>query len=501
MLKKAVKLFALLMTTVLMLTFCSFTNFLVFAKGKSAKHSALVEKEPIDVVMTYVDLTDPKLQKTRKSRIKKDEENGEIRYSVRSILQNMPWINKIFILMPNDRVKYFKSPKSISEKIVYINDRDVLGFPSHSSITYEFNLWRLKKFGVSENFIYMNDDWFIGKPLKKSDFFYESNGKVVPYVNSTTIGKNQKAYTQSAYRNLLKHKNNTVKDTGNDYWIQYYATHLFIYKMFGDNVPVLYHTHNAIAENLTDLKELYDFVDKNYKHADACLRSYKRKYESLQPQVLYSCYFYNKHHRKFKKVSCEYIDLCSAGQVKLSAATFCINKSNDREYSEEEYARCKIAMHMLFPKPTRYERRVIKNGAYVIESALKKGMVLDVAEGSSADCANIRLWGRNDTDAQKFNVILQSDGTYVLEPWCSGKRTDVYAGGNEPGTNIWQYSKNGTDAQKWYLVPTNNGYYYLVSKCNGLCMDVDNACTYNGTNIKCWCVNGNIAQKFKLLKV
>ncbi len=499
--RKAARIAAFLMTAILLFSSCFFTDTLVFAIGNHTNQSSLVEKEPIDVVMTYVDLTDPKLQGTKKSRIKKDEENGEIRYAVRSVLENMPWVRKIFIVTPNYKVKYFKDPKLTSDKIVYINDHDVLGFPSHSSITYEFNFWRLKKFGVSENFIYMNDDWFIGKPLKKSDFFYELDGKVVPYVNSVSVERNQKHHIESLYRDRIRHKTKKLKQTGNDYEIQVYGTYLFLYRMLGDNIAILHHTHNAIAENLTDLKEIYDFVDKNYEHADSCLRAYKREYESFQHQVLYACYFYNKHHRKLKRIPYRFYDLSSAPGVKLDVPTFCINTGGDRKYSLEEYIRGKIAMHRCFPKPTPYEKPLIKHSAYVIESALKKGMVLDVAEGSPGDCVNIRLWERNNTNAQKFNIIPQSDGTYVLEPWCSGKRVDVYAGGKEPGTNIWQYSKNGTDAQKWYLVPSNTGYFYLVSKCNGLCMDVDNAETHNGTNIKCWYANGNSAQKFKLRKV
>lgn len=503
MLRKAAKFAAFLMTAILLCSYCFVADSFVFARNTATGHRlSLVEKEPIDVVMTYVDLYDPKLQKTRKSRIKKDEENGEIRYAVRSVLENMPWVRKIFIVTPNDRVRYFKKNGLISDRIVYINDHDVLGFPSHSSITYEFNLWRLKKFGVSENFIYMNDDWFIGRPMKKSDFFYESAGRVVPYVNSMDIGWHQKSHIKSMYRNLVKHKNKVVKDTSDDYWIQTYATYLFLYKMFGDNIPILYHTHNAIAENLTDLKEIYDFVDKNYKYADSCLRAYRREHKSFQHQVLYACYFYNKYHRKLKRIPCRFYDLSSARDGNFYIPTFCVNIGGaDKSYSPADYANGKIAMHMRFPKPTVYEKPLLKHSTYVIESALKRGMVLDVAEGAPGDCVNIRLWERNNTNAQKFNIIPQSDGTYVLEPWCSGKRADVYAAGKEPGTNIWQYSKNGTDAQKWYLVPTNTGYFYLVSKCNGLCMDVDNAETYNGTNIKCWYANGHNAQKFKLRKV
>ena len=94
----------------------------------------------------------------------------KFKYNTRSILQNIPWINKIYIIMPNKKVKYFKNPEEINEKIKYIEDKELLGFDSISSIVFEFNLWRLKKFGITRNFIYLNDDYFIGNPLKKSDF-------------------------------------------------------------------------------------------------------------------------------------------------------------------------------------------------------------------------------------------------------------------------------------------------------------------------------------------
>ena len=42
----------------------------------------------------------------------------------------------------------------------------------------------MKKFGISDNFIIMDDDYFIGNTLKKSDFFYVENNKVVPAINT-----------------------------------------------------------------------------------------------------------------------------------------------------------------------------------------------------------------------------------------------------------------------------------------------------------------------------
>ena len=82
--------------------------------------------------------------------------------------------------MTNERVKYFKSPEEIKDKIIYVKDKDLIGFDSASSPVFQFNLWRMKDFCMIENFILMDDNYFIGKPLKKSNFFYEGNGKVYP---------------------------------------------------------------------------------------------------------------------------------------------------------------------------------------------------------------------------------------------------------------------------------------------------------------------------------
>ena len=74
-------------------------------------NSELINKEPIDILIKYIDLRDPKLKRDNIHQIEKDYDNEELRYSVRSILNNIPWVRKIFILMPNEKVRYFKDYK------------------------------------------------------------------------------------------------------------------------------------------------------------------------------------------------------------------------------------------------------------------------------------------------------------------------------------------------------------------------------------------------------
>ena len=226
---------------------------------------SLLDMELIDVVIKYIDLSDEKLIRKGIKQLNKDIENGEIKYCIRSILTNIPWVNKIYIIMPNDKVKYFKSNEEIKEKIIYIKDKELIGFDSASSTVFEFNLWRLKNFGVTQNFIYFNDDYFVGKPLKKSDFFYQYNGKVVSYaigINDNISRIDIEKYHQNNYNEIIKRKE--IKQDSIEYFFQINNTRLFIYKLFGDSAKIIKNNHNALGDNLLESEEIYNIILNKY---------------------------------------------------------------------------------------------------------------------------------------------------------------------------------------------------------------------------------------------
>ena len=57
----------------------------------------MIENEPIDLFMKYIDLTDKNLNREGIKQIYKDFDNEELKYSLRSIIEYLPWIRKIFI--------------------------------------------------------------------------------------------------------------------------------------------------------------------------------------------------------------------------------------------------------------------------------------------------------------------------------------------------------------------------------------------------------------------
>ena len=105
---------------------------------ENKKYFKIIAKNPIDLVIKYIDLTDKTLNRKGIKQIYKDQDNEELRYCLRSVLNYIPWIRKIFILMPNDKVKFLKSIDEINEKIIYINDKEFLGFDSANIFSFTF---------------------------------------------------------------------------------------------------------------------------------------------------------------------------------------------------------------------------------------------------------------------------------------------------------------------------------------------------------------------------
>ena len=231
-------------------------------------HLKYLEKENIDLVIKYIDLKDKKLNRKGIKQTYKDQDNEELKYSIRSILQYIPWIRKIFIIMPNERVSYFKSILQIQKKIIYIRDKDLLGYDSANNYAFTFSLYRLIKFGLSKNFIYMEDDCFIGKPLKKSDFFYydENKRKIFPLIINTSFKEINKSEVYNNYNNLFNMKEIIFPHSKDGYRLSILSVEKFFIENY-KNITIITvdETHNAIPENLDELKEIYEEF-KKYKY-------------------------------------------------------------------------------------------------------------------------------------------------------------------------------------------------------------------------------------------
>lgn len=144
---------------------------------------------PIDIVITWVDGSDPKLsakrlkytdRRTHISEYKdiaaptRYSSLGEIYWCIKSIQRFAPFVNRIYIVTDGQdphveqHVPELSIPVTIIDHSVIFKDYEEY-LPVFNSLAIETMLWRIP--GLSENFAYLNDDFFLVAPVSPSDWF------------------------------------------------------------------------------------------------------------------------------------------------------------------------------------------------------------------------------------------------------------------------------------------------------------------------------------------
>lgn len=135
------------------------------------------KKEKIDFVILWVDGNDKEwLEEKAKysnlngdSSINRFRDYDNLQYLFRGIEKFVPWVNKIFFVTWGHIPKWMNTN---NEKIVVVKHEDFIPkeyLPTFNSNVIEMNLHRIED--LSEKFVLLNDDLFILKQVKKSDFF------------------------------------------------------------------------------------------------------------------------------------------------------------------------------------------------------------------------------------------------------------------------------------------------------------------------------------------
>lgn len=145
-----------------------------------------LEKTKIDLVLPYVDNTDPNwiscfnkytpgVQKTEQTTAinRFRAQNNFFRFFFRGIAKNMPWINNVYLLVMSES----QVPAWINRETVKIITHDQFipkeYLPVFNSSTIEMFLQNIP--GLSEKFIYANDDFYYLKPATPEQFFSDDN--------------------------------------------------------------------------------------------------------------------------------------------------------------------------------------------------------------------------------------------------------------------------------------------------------------------------------------
>jgi hypothetical protein len=167
----------------------------------------------IDIVFSWVDGADVEFQRARAKRMRSyvvgegDDSEArfrqidELKYALRSVYLFAPWVRKIFIVTDSPRPSWLDEHPSVqvvrSEE--FFTDPDAL--PTHNSQAVESQLQHIE--GLSEHFLYSNDDMFFGRPVQPSMFF--SPGGVTKFIEAQTrIGLGESDPGRSGFENAAR---------------------------------------------------------------------------------------------------------------------------------------------------------------------------------------------------------------------------------------------------------------------------------------------------------
>ncbi len=138
-----------------------------------------MKKEKIDFVITWVDGNDKNWlnQKNKYNYGKIDSGNNNIRYRdweqlkywFRGVEMYANWVNKIYFVTCGQIPDWLNVD---NPKLVLVDHKDFIPLkylPTFSSHTIELNLHRIN--GLSDKFVYFNDDVFIINKVNEVDFF------------------------------------------------------------------------------------------------------------------------------------------------------------------------------------------------------------------------------------------------------------------------------------------------------------------------------------------
>ncbi|SDK28988.1 Stealth protein CR1, conserved region 1 [Streptomyces indicus] len=141
---------------------------------------------PIDVVYTWVDDSDP-LWRERRDRVRsaltgeplhaqaandsRFTSRDELRYSLRSLHQYAPWVRNVYLVTAGQAPAWLNHDhpnlRVVDHREIF---SDPAALPTFNSHAIETQLHHIE--GLSECFLYLNDDVFFGRPVKPSHFFH-----------------------------------------------------------------------------------------------------------------------------------------------------------------------------------------------------------------------------------------------------------------------------------------------------------------------------------------
>lgn len=308
----------------------------------------------IDLVYLWVDDSDPLWQARQQAALANRNDgatinttgryanNDELKYSLRSVEKHIPWIHKIFIVTDNQIPSWLDIHHP---KITIVDHREILppeALPCFNSRVIEYFMYRIP--GLSEYFLYANDDMFVNANLLPS-FFFGTDGFPIVRLQYLPFQR-----IESKLKNLMNIRANSYRKSIDN-------SIALIRKKFGKYYPGASH-HNIDAYRKSDFAKVVEEVFK--EEFQAIITHQFRTHKDIQ-RIIFSYYALavGRAHLKFatRKTSSrirlhkgnfqEYLN-------RYQSDLFCLNDSE--RANDEDRALVRPFLESLFSDKSQFEK-------------------------------------------------------------------------------------------------------------------------------------------------
>lgn len=176
---------------------------------------------PIDIVFSWVDGADLDWQRARAARMQSyvvGEGDGhearfrqldELKYALRSVHLFAPWIRNIVIVTDSPRPEWLAEHPRVTVLPSAGFFMDAAALPTYNSHAVESQLHRIP--GLSEHFLYSNDDMFFGREVEPEAFF--TSGGISRFIEADTrIGLGEPEPIRSGFENAARVNRAVLQD-------------------------------------------------------------------------------------------------------------------------------------------------------------------------------------------------------------------------------------------------------------------------------------------------
>ncbi|MDE6616417.1 MAG: Stealth CR1 domain-containing protein, partial [Lachnospiraceae bacterium] len=302
----------------------------------------------VDFVLAWVDGSDNEWQKEKAQYCGKNtsEDGREERYRdwdilkfwFRGVEKYASWVNKIFFVTWGHLPSWLNThnPKlEIVNHASYIPEQFLPTFNSH---TIELNFHRIK--GLSEQFVYFNDDFFITNPVKQEDFFVNGIPKDMLALQPVVANVDNPVMPYIYLNNsmlLAKHfdKRSNIKKQPGSYFHTGYPFMYFFYNMLEMAFPKFtgFYTVHGPSPFLKSTFETIWHEEGDFL-SSTCMHKFRDKEDASQ----YLIREWQKLSGNFKpanvKKLCRYFELGNDNRklyntlMKKTCKMVCINDAN-----------------------------------------------------------------------------------------------------------------------------------------------------------------------------